>query len=177
VSLLPSDILWFLVARKSSFIPCKLGKRLKTAYQLPPLLLCAISPMTPPVTYALWPRSVTLRSNVYEQKNQSTKHLYAQDPKLSSQRRHIPQKFVSKSICGQQHKVQTNNKQKYTLQKEYDERLDNNNAQEVKPRNRPTQIETIENVHKGQKGKGEWRDSKEEKEALDICENIKEKVV
>ncbi|GJT11174.1 hypothetical protein Tco_0858216 [Tanacetum coccineum] len=39
---------------------------------------------------------------------------------------------------------------------------------EVEPRNRPTQIEIIENVHKGQKGKGEWRDSKEEKEALDI---------
>ncbi|GKC89580.1 hypothetical protein Tco_1150229 [Tanacetum coccineum] len=73
--------------------------------------------------------AVTIRSNVYEQKNQSTKHLYAQDLKLSSQRRHILQKFMSKSICGHQHKVQTNNKQKYTLQKEYDERLDNSNAQ------------------------------------------------
>nr|GEY15408.1 hypothetical protein [Tanacetum cinerariifolium] len=28
---------------------------------------------------------------------------------------------------------------------------------EVEPRNRPTQIEVIENVHNGQKGKGEWR--------------------
>nr|GEW75796.1 hypothetical protein [Tanacetum cinerariifolium] len=71
----------------------------------------------------------TIRSNVYGQKNQSTKHLYAQDLKLSSQRRHISQKFVSKSICGQQHKVQTNDKQKCTLQKEYGERLDNNDAQ------------------------------------------------
>ncbi|GJW32095.1 protein EFR3 homolog B [Tanacetum coccineum] len=30
-------------------------------------------------------------------------------------------------------------------------------SQEVEPRNRPTQIEVIENVHNGQKGKGEWR--------------------
>nr|GEW06942.1 hypothetical protein [Tanacetum cinerariifolium] len=47
----------------------------------------------------------TITSNVYEQKIQSTKHLYAQDLKLSSQHRHITQKFASKSICGQQDKV------------------------------------------------------------------------
>ncbi|GKC96563.1 hypothetical protein Tco_1162005 [Tanacetum coccineum] len=47
----------------------------------------------------------------------------------------------------------------------------------VELRNRLAQIEIIENVHKRQKGEGEWRDSKEEKVAFDICENIKEKVV
>nr|GEX20693.1 hypothetical protein [Tanacetum cinerariifolium] len=73
--------------------------------------------------------NTSITSNVYEQKTQSTKHLYAQHSKLSSRNRHITQKFASKSICGQQDKVQTNDKQKCILQKEYAERLDNNNAQ------------------------------------------------
>nr|GEU79296.1 hypothetical protein [Tanacetum cinerariifolium] len=47
----------------------------------------------------------------------------------------------------------------------------------VEPRNKPAQIEIIENVHKRQKENDEWRDSKEEKVAFDMCENIKEKVV
>nr|GEX83770.1 phospholipase-like protein [Tanacetum cinerariifolium] len=50
-------------------------------------------------------------------------------------------------------------------------------VEEVEPGNRPSQVEIIENVHKRQKGKGEWRDSMTEKVAFNICKNIKEKIV